>query len=207
MSLLLKTAHLPNDTDLTVACKHIVYDSRIIIIIIVIMCFFCAISPLEHKAQSMKQNRWKNKKKKKNLTLCDRPPVFSLFLSLSLSFTPSPPKKISRSAEKKFLVMIWRMKWCWMTWFRKEECSRLPTKHKKMTFDQASACVQWEYREWKYQISKAGVLAYRFSGGQSTSQELSIWGNYNREKIVCTVSVNQWVTNEAKQDQEKCGPF
>ena len=34
-----------------------------------------------------------------------------------------------------------------------------------MTFDPASVCVQWEYREWKYQkMSEVGGLAYRFSG-------------------------------------------
>ena len=77
-----------------------------------------------------------------------------------------------------------------------------------MTFDQASACVQWEYREWKYRkMSEVGGLAYRLSGVQSSSQEQSSWGNYNREKRVCTVSVNQWATNEEKQDEEKCGPF
>ena len=30
---------------------------------------------------------------------------------------------------------------------------------------------------------------------------------FSREKRVCTVSVNQWVTNEEKQYAEKCGPF
>ena len=30
---------------------------------------------------------------------------------------------------------------------------------------------------------------------------------YNREKRVCTVSVNQWATNGEKQDEEKCGQF
>ena len=68
--------------------------------------------------------------------------------------------------------------------------------------------VQWEYREWKYQkMSEVGGLAYRFSGVQSSSQEQSSLGNYNREKRVCTVSVNQWATNEEKQDEKKCGPF
>ena len=72
-----------------------------------------------------------------------------------------------------------------MTWFRKGECSRLSAQHKKMTFDQASVCVQREYREWKYQkMSEVGGLAYRFSGVQSSSQEQSSWGNYNREKRV-----------------------
>ena len=27
------------------------------------------------------------------------------------------------------------MRWCWMTWFRKGKCSRLPAQHNKMTFD------------------------------------------------------------------------
>ena len=59
-----------------------------------------------------------------------------------------------------------------MTWFRKEECSRLPAQHKKLTFVQASVCGQWEYREWKYQkMSEVGGLAHRFSGVQSISQE------------------------------------
>ena len=67
-----------------------------------------------------------------------------------------------------------------------------------MTFDQASACVQWEYREWKYRkMSEVDGFAYRFLGVQSSSQE----------QRVCTVSVNQWATNEEKQDEEKCGPF
>ena len=100
------------------------------------------------------------------------------------------------------------MRWCWMTWFREEECSRLPAQHKKMTFDQASVCVQWECREWKHKkMSEVGGLAYRFSGVQSSSQEQLSWGNYNRERQVCTVSVNQWATSEEKQDEEKCGPF
>ena len=33
------------------------------------------------------------------------------------------------------------MRWCWMTWFRKGECSRLPAQHTKMTFDQASVYI------------------------------------------------------------------
>ena len=73
-----------------------------------------------------------------------------------------------------------------------------------MTFDQASVCVQWEYREWKYRkMSEAGGLAYsyRFSGVQSSSQEQSSLGNYNRQKRVCTVSVNQLATSEGKQDE------
>ena len=94
------------------------------------------------------------------------------------------------------------MRWCWMTAFRKEECSRLPAQHKKKTFDQASVFVQLEYRELKYRkMSEVGGLAYRFSGVQSS------WGNYDREKRVCIVSVNQWATNEEKQDEDKCGPF
>ena len=100
--------------------------------------------------------------------------------------------------------MIWRMRGCWMTWFRKGECSRLSAQHKKMTFDQVSVCIQWEYREWKYQkiqweyrewkyrkMSEVGELSYRFSGVWSSSQEQSSWGNYNRKKRVCTVSMNQ----------------
>ena len=32
-----------------------------------------------------------------------------------------------------------------------------------MTFDQARVCVQWKYREWKYQkMSDVGGLTYRF---------------------------------------------
>ena len=80
-----------------------------------------------------------------------------------------------------------------MTLFRKGDCSRLSEQHNKMTFDQASVCVQWEYREWKYQkMSEVGGLAYRFSGVQLSCQEQSNCGNYNREKRVCTVSMNQW---------------
>ena len=44
-------------------------------------------------------------------------------------------------------------------------------------------------------MSEVGGLAYRFSGVQS-----------EREKRVCIISVNQWATNEEKQDEEKCGP-
>ena len=45
------------------------------------------------------------------------------------------------------------------------ECSRLSARHKKMTFDQAIVCVQWEYRDLKYpKMSEVGGLAYRFSG-------------------------------------------
>ena len=60
------------------------------------------------------------------------------------------------------------MRWCWMTWFCKGECSRLPAQNKKMTFDQASVCSQWEHREWKYQkLSEVGAfhsdLGKRFS--------------------------------------------
>ena len=96
------------------------------------------------------------------------------------------------------------MRWCWMTWFRKGEYSRLSAQHKKMIFDQVSECVQWEYREWKYRkMSEVGGLAYRFSGVQSSSQEQSSWGNYNRAKRVCTVSVNQRATNEEKQHGRK----
>ena len=77
-----------------------------------------------------------------------------------------------------------------------------------MTFDQARVCIQWEYREWKYQkMSEVGGLASRFSGVQSSSQEQLSWRDYNRKKRVCTVSMNQWANNEEKQDEEKCGPF
>ena len=70
-----------------------------------------------------------------------------------------------------------------------------------------SVCIQWEYREWKYQKNEVGGLAYRFLGVHSSSQEQSSLGNYNREKRVCTASVNQWATNEEKQDEKKCGLF
>ena len=52
-------------------------------------------------------------------------------------------------------------------------------------------------------MSEVGGFAYRFTGVQSSSQEESSLGNYNREKRVCTLSVNQWATNEEKQDEEK----
>ena len=104
--------------------------------------------------------------------------------------------------------MIWRIRWCRMTWFRKGKWSRLSAQRKKIAYDQTSVCVQWEYREWKYQkMSEVGGLAYRFSGVQTSSQEQSSWGNYNREKRVCTVSVNQLAANDEKQDGEKCDPF
>ena len=70
-----------------------------------------------------------------------------------------------------------------MTWFRKGECSRLSTQQKKMTFDQATVCVLWEHREWRYEkMSEVDGLACRFSGVQSSSQEQSSWGHYNWEK-------------------------
>ena len=104
--------------------------------------------------------------------------------------------------------MIWTMRGCWKTWFREGECSRQPVQHKKMTFDQTIVCVQREYRELKYQnMSEVGGFAFRFSGVRSSSQEQLSWGNYNREKRVCTVSVNRWATNEEEHDEEKCGPF
>ena len=56
-------------------------------------------------------------------------------------------------------------------------------------------------------MSEVGGLAYRFSEVQSSGKEQSSGSNYNREKRVCTVSVNQQATNEEKQDEEKCGPF
>ena len=69
-----------------------------------------------------------------------------------------------------------------MTLFRKGECSRQPVQHEKMTFDPASVCVQRKNREWKYQeMSEVGGLVYRFSGVQSSSQEQSSGGSYNRE--------------------------
>ena len=69
-----------------------------------------------------------------------------------------------------------------------------------MISDQARSYVQREDREWKYQkMSVVGGLACRFLRVQSSSQEQSIWGNNNREKRVCTVSVNQWATKDEKQ--------
>ena len=59
----------------------------------------------------------------------------------------------------------------------------------------------------RQKMSEVSGLAYRFSGVQSSSQEQSSLGNYNREKRVCTVSENQSATNEEKQDEEKCGPL
>ena len=54
-----------------------------------------------------------------------------------------------------------------------------------MTFDHASVCEQWEYREWKYQkMSEVGGLAYTVSGVQPSGQEQSSLANYNREKSV-----------------------
>ena len=55
-------------------------------------------------------------------------------------------------------------------------------------------------------MSEVGGLADRFSEVHLSSQEQSCRGDYNREKTVCTVSVNQWATNEKKQ-AEKCGSF
>ena len=118
---------------------------------------------------------WNKLSKKKKIikakTLCDRPVVLplSLFLYLSPSFSLSHPHTQSVGLLKKIgfqrwfkkdrlSVMIWRMRGCWMTWFRKGECSRLPAQLTKMTFNQASVCVQWEYREWKYQkMSEVGA--------------------------------------------------
>ena len=56
-------------------------------------------------------------------------------------------------------------------------------------------------------MSEVGGLVFRFPGVQSSSPKQSSSGNYNREKKVCTVSMNQWATNEEKKDEEKCGPF
>ena len=42
---------------------------------------------------------------------------------------------------------------------------------------------------------------------KSSRVEAIITHNYNREKRVCIVSVNQWATNEEKLDEEKCGSF
>ena len=87
-----------------------------------------------------------------------------------------------------------------MIWFHKGESSRLPAQRKKMIFERASVRVQWEYREWKYQkMSEVGGLAYRFSGVQSNGQEQSSLDNYNREKRVWTVSVNQWAGNQWRE--------
>ena len=169
----------------------------------------------------MKQNKFKTKNKK--LALYDRPLVLSLFLFLSVSLSLPPsfslpslslPLPFPHTQSVGLLKKIW-FKWWFGGWdgvgwpdFRKGECSRLPAQHKKMTFDQASVCIQWECREWKYQkMSEVGGLAYRFSGVQSSSQEQLSWGNYNREKRVFTVSVNQLATAEEKQDEEKCRPF
>ena len=77
-----------------------------------------------------------------------------------------------------------------------------------MIFDKASVCIQWEYREWKYQkMSEVCGLAYN-------SQEFSQVVRNNRVEAIITerrefvrVSMNQLATNEEKQDGEKCGPF
>ena len=55
------------------------------------------------------------------------------------------------------------------------------------------------------QSQRVGLQILRSSVKQSGAVELRQL--YNREKRVCTVSVNQWATNEEKQDEEKCGPF
>ena len=67
-------------------------------------------------------------------------------------------------------------------------------------------CVYRGKTEWKYQkMSVVGGLASHWPEVQSSSQDLCGWGNYNREKRVCTVFINQWATNKEKQDGEKCG--
>ena len=95
-----------------------------------------------------------------------------------------------------------------MTGFRKAKCSRQTAQHKEMASDQASVCIKKKDGEWKYQkISVVCELVCRFPDVQSSSQEQSSLGNYNREKRVCTVSENQWATSEMKQDGEKSGQF
>ena len=68
-----------------------------------------------------------------------------------------------------------------MTCFRKEECSRLPAQHKEMTFDQASVCVQWEYREWKYQ-----KMSESWRVGLIDSQEFSQVVRSSRVEAIIT---------------------
>ena len=133
-----------------------------------------------------------------SLSLCLPLPLPTIFSPTPLS--PSPPPTYTQSVGllKNISFKWWFEGWDRVGWpgFRKGECSRLLTQHKKMTFDQASVCVQWEYREWKYQkMSEVGGLAYRFSGVQSSSQEQSSWGNYNREKSLYCIREsmgNQW---------------
>ena len=87
------------------------------------------------------------------------------------------------------------MRWCWMTWFCKGKCSRLSAQHKKRSFDQASVCIQWEYREWQYQkMSEDGRLAYRFSGVQSSSSsQVEAIVTERREFVLYHESMgNQW---------------
>ena len=57
---------------------------------------FCAISPSEHKANYMKQDKWE-----KNLTLCDRLLVLSLSLSLPPPLSLSPPHTQSTGLLEK----------------------------------------------------------------------------------------------------------
>ena len=66
-----------------------------------------------------------------------------------------------------------------MTSFHQGECSSQLVQHKKMTFEQASGCIQRGDREWKYQkMSIVNGLARRFSRVQSSSQEQWSLGNY-----------------------------
>ena len=62
-------------------------------------------------------------------------------------------------------------------------------------------CIQREDREREYQkISVVGRLAYRVSGVQSITEV--VWSSRVEaiitEMRVCTVSMNQWATNEEK---------
>ena len=62
-------------------------------------------------------------------------------------------------------------------------------------------CIQREDREREYQkMSVVGRLAYRVSGVQSITEV--VWSSRVEaiitEMRVCTVSMNQWATNEEK---------
>ena len=57
-------------------------------------------------------------------------------------------------------------------------------------------------------MSEVGGFALKFlRSSVKWSGVVEVRQNYNREKRVCTVSVNQWATNEDKPGEEICGPF
>ena len=96
--------------------------------------------------------------------------------------------------------MIWRMRWCRMTWFRKGECSRLSAQHKKNDL-WSSECVRTvgiqsmevseDERSWRVGLC---IDSQEFSQVVRSSPS---WGKCNREKsyvlkITHNISKDWW---------------